>query len=88
MSEFTPDLSLLLSFDTSGGEFARGFEVGRLWANLRGDPTTTLSEYVHASNLEMLLRIGEATGRPVLTEDVDETWVVATFGVSSCIDSD
>lgn len=70
--------SLLLGFDTADAEFARGFELGRLWALLRlGDGA--LEETVHASNAEMLLRLAEATDRTVRTDDVDETWLVAHF---------
>jgi hypothetical protein len=81
------DVGLLLPFDTADPEFARGFECGRLWALLRADPDTELSEYVHAANLEMLLRVAEATGRAVRTEDIDDTWVLATFGSSAVLDS-
>jgi hypothetical protein len=84
----TPDLSLLLEFDSSDPLFARGFEAGRLWATLRVDPDEVVEEYLHASNLEMLLRSAEAAGRQVRTTDVDETWVLATFEAAESIDSD
>jgi hypothetical protein len=69
---------LLLSFDTADAEFARGFEVGRLWALLRESDDEVI-EQVHAVNAEMLLRLAESTGRTVSTEDIDDTWLTATF---------
>lgn len=78
----TVNHSLLLSFDTEDGEFARGFEAGRVWALLRAHPDEKVEEYVHAANAEMLLRMGEATGRAVRAEDVDDTWVLVTFAAA------
>jgi hypothetical protein len=69
---------LLLPFDVDDPQFVRGFELGRLWQRLRTEDGD-VAETVHATNLEMLLRLGEATGRPVQTEDLGETWVLATF---------
>jgi hypothetical protein len=80
-------MRLLLSFDTADAEFARGFEIGRLWAMLRADPDEELSECVHAANAEMLLRLAEATGRSVRTDDIDDTWLVATFAPVLAVDS-
>jgi hypothetical protein len=87
MSDPALDGTLLLPFDTPDAEFARGFECGRLWALLRADPDAEIAEYVHAVNAEMLLRLGEATDRAVRTEDVDETWVLATFDASVSVES-
>lgn len=87
MSDPTLDVRLLLPFDTQDPQFARGFECGRVWAILRADPDAEFSEYVHAANLEMLLRMAEAAGRMVRTEDVDEMWVLATFTPADAIDS-
>jgi hypothetical protein len=82
------DTTLLLRFDTDDPLFARGFECGRLWAILRDDPEAEVSEYVRAGNLEMLLRLAEATGRAVQTEDADDAWVLATFTASVPVESD
>ena len=79
--------SLLLRFDTDEAEFARGFECGRLWAVLREDPEAEVSEYTRVGNLEMLLRLAEATGRTVQTEDADDAWVLATFTASVAVES-
>jgi hypothetical protein len=68
----------LLPFDTEDAEFARGFEAGRLWALLRGTDDEVI-ETVHAANAEMILRLGEATGRHVQAVDLDENWIEATF---------
>jgi hypothetical protein len=81
------DVGLLLAFDTPHPEFARGFECGRIWALLRADPEAEVIEYVHTANLEMLLRLAEATGRTVRTEDVDATFVLATFALGEPVDS-
>jgi hypothetical protein len=88
MSDPSLDVSLLLEFDRSDPQFAQGFECGRLWAILRADAEVEVCEYVHAANVEMLLRLAEATGRTVRTEDVDETWVLATFTPSAVPESD
>lgn len=67
-----------LQFDTSASEFVRGVEIGRLWEMLKLAPGP-VEEYVHASNAEMILRLAEATGRAVHSEDLDETWLFVTF---------
>ncbi len=69
----------LLSFDTDSAGFARGFEAGRLWAVLQERPCDQVEELVHASNAEMVLRMAEALGRDVRSEDVDETWIAVFF---------
>ena len=70
----------LLAFDTEEREFARGFEIGRLWALLRmSPPEDEITEYAHGKNAEMLLRMGEATGRRVTSEELGDEWLLATF---------
>jgi hypothetical protein len=59
--------SLLLPFDTDDPEFARGVEVGRLWELLKTGEE--VSETIHATNAEMVMRLGEATGRGYETEE-------------------
>jgi hypothetical protein len=75
-----PANSLVLPFDTDAIDFARGFEVGALWADLQAteDPVEAL---VHATNSEMVLRMGEALGRDVVGEQLDTSWTRATFSV-------
>ena len=78
---------LLLPFDTDDPQFARGFELGRLWNLLRDNPADSIEETVHASNAEMLLRLAEATARSVRTVDIDDTWLTATFDASAALES-
>lgn len=83
--------SLLLAFDTDDAQFARGFEVGRLWALLRATPDDEpVMEVAHARNAEMLMRLAEATGRGVSAELHDDVWLTATFtpvdAVGSCLE--
>ena len=68
---------LSLSFDTSGSDFVRGVEVGRLWEQLKSDEP--VSGQVHASNAEMLLRMADSTGRGLTTETLDDTWLQVHF---------
>ena len=72
--------ALLLSFDTDSAEFTRGFELGRLWALLRAEPDAAVEEYAHASNAEMLLRLGEATKRHVSSDELGNDWLLVRFG--------
>ena len=69
--------SLVLPFDTAGSDFVRGVEVGRLWEQLKSDEL--VAQQVHASNAEMLLRMAEATGRPLQADVLDDTWLLAHF---------
>jgi hypothetical protein len=68
-----------LRFDTDRDAFARGFEAGRLWALLRERPHEEVEELTHGSNAEMVLRMAEALGRAVRSEDLDETWMIVHF---------
>jgi hypothetical protein len=70
---------ILLPFDCDSPEFARGFEVGRVWALLRADPTEEIVEYAHAVNAEMMIRMGEVTGRRAWSEEIGDGWLVVTF---------
>lgn len=69
---------LLLAFDTDDPEFVRGVEVGRLWHIARSD-VDTIDETIHASNAEMAMRIGEATGRPFTAARVDDMWIRISY---------
>ena len=73
------DHMLLLPFDTAEPEFARGFEMGRLWALCR-ETDDELVETVHAANAEMVMRIAEASGRSFASVDLDDTFVEVTLG--------
>lgn len=69
----------LLPFDTQDPSFARGFEAGRLWGVLRERPDDAFEEYASAANAEMVLRIAEATGREVKSEELGDGWLSVTF---------
>lgn len=71
--------ALLLRFDTDSAEFVRGFETGRLWALLRATPDEPVEEYAHATSSEMLLRLAEATGRHVESEELGSEWLLVRF---------
>jgi hypothetical protein len=76
----------LLPFDTDDPAFVRGFEAGRVWARLRatGEP---VEEHVHAANAEMVLRMAEATGRDVRSEELGGEWLLVTFSEPAWLDS-
>src|SRR5205085_3545222 len=79
--------SLLLAFDTCDPQFARGFESGRLWALLRERPDKVFQEYARAENVEMILRIADATGRAVRSEELGEGWLWVRFDPAvDCLD--
>lgn len=72
---------LLLPFDASDEDdaaFCRGFEAGRLWERAKHDPAE-FEETVRAWNAEMVIRIGEATGREVRSEELGDEWLEVTF---------
>ncbi len=73
--------ALALAFDTNTTEFVRGVEVGRVWEMLK-QSDEVVEDCLHNSNAEMLLRIGEATGRSVSSEELDDTWMWVTFGTA------
>ena len=53
-----------------------------VWASLGSDANPQVFT-VHATNVEMMLRIAEASGRTVQSTDVDDAWIVVEFGVGS-----
>jgi hypothetical protein len=77
-----PAHSLLLAFDTDAADFARGFELGRIWERLRGNPDVEVEEILHGSGTEMCMRIGEALDRPTSGEIIDETWTRVRWAAS------
>jgi len=70
-------MDLVLPFDSDDPEFARGFEAGRLWEQLKDDAPVEVT--IHASNVEMAMRIAEAAGREFRGEDVTAEWVQVHF---------
>jgi hypothetical protein len=72
---------MLLPFDREGPEdapFCMGFECGRIWQRAK-NTGERFSELVHVENAEMMLRIGEALGRVVRSDDLNEWWIEVTF---------
>jgi hypothetical protein len=66
-------------FDTDDSEFVRGFEAGRLAGRLERQRDEPIEQYVHATNAEMMLRLGEAAGRKVWSRDAGEGWLIVRF---------
>lgn len=63
---------LVLAFDTDDPAFARGFEVGKVWAGLgEGERHFT----VHQNSAEMVLRMAEAKGLTVRSTPVDDNYI-------------
>lgn len=59
--------SLLLEFDSNSPEFCRGVEVGRIWEMLKN--SEGFEQTVHSDNVEMIMRMQEATGRKMKIDD-------------------
>ena len=81
VNDGTTNYGLLLPFDRDEPMFAFGFEMGRLWTLLR-DVVSEHDEYechAHVENAEMVLRIAEATGRQVVSEELGDGWLGVTF---------
>jgi hypothetical protein len=77
--------AMLLPFDTDSVEFVRGFELGRIWALLRVAPEEPVEELAHVVNAEMLMRLGEATGREVTSEEIGDGWLLASFAPANVV---
>lgn len=73
--------SLILTFDRQGEDFVLGFEAGRLWERVKAEPGE-FDETVHAANAEMVLRIAEAQGRSVFSEELGNGWLRVCFGAA------
>jgi hypothetical protein len=80
--------SLTLRWDTDDPEFNRGFEAGEVFCNARAfaageqrdcDPDGQLVETVHATNALMMIRIAEAHGLAVRSEEVGDGWMHVVF---------
>lgn len=71
---------LVLAFDSDDPAFVRGVEIGRLWEMLKPEDGVIEGEIVHTSNAEMVLRMAEATDRPVRSTELGDGWLSVTFG--------
>lgn len=71
-----------LLLDTTDPEFTRGFEAGTLWTLVRDPDYDSIDAVCSAANAEMLIRMGEATGRSFRAEPVDGTgeWMRVLYG--------
>lgn len=69
---------LIVAFDRDTPDFARGVEVGILWQRLQTDPRP-LTAVVHASNVEMTLRLAEAVGASAHADDLGDDWLTVTL---------
>lgn len=64
---------MALSLDGRPHDFVLGVEIGRLWEQL-SDPQA-FEQTIHAENLEIVMRMREATGRQITVEDsTDDAW--------------
>ena len=68
----------VLAFDTDDAEFVRGVELGRSWERLCAQPAPLL-ELVHVTSAEMVLRVADALGKPVIGAEHDGTWMTVRF---------
>lgn len=75
MSDELSGHSLVLAFDADG-DFVRGFEAGRAWEQLKADPDDLIGQPLHATNAEMLMRMGESLDLTIAAEPQDDTWIV------------
>lgn len=84
MSAWVP----VMRFDTDEGEFTRGFEAGRVYAQVGAllaedvppDEWCRMMPFtVHSSNVEMMLRIGERYGLNVTSVELGDDWLDVTF---------
>ena len=69
--------SLALPFDSDDLEFARGVEVGLLWAEAERlvVPGDSYECTIHANNAEMVMRIAEARGLTFTAEPLGDDWL-------------
>lgn len=70
-------MELVLPFDTDDPQFARGFEAGVLWGQLRDGAPVEVT--LHVANIEMAIRMAETAGRCFVGRDLDEKWVSVIF---------
>ncbi len=69
---------MVVAFDRDTPEFARGVEIGMLHQRLASEPTP-LHAIVHASNMEMVLRLAETHGVSARAEDGEGDWLAVTL---------
>jgi hypothetical protein len=72
-------LEIVLPRTESTAEFARGIEVGLLWAHLQANPLPVES-IVHVENAETVLGIAEVLGCEVRARELGDDLLLVTFG--------
>jgi hypothetical protein len=82
MSDESSRTRVAVRFDTDDPEFVRGFEAGRLAGRLEHQLDGPVEQYAHATNSEMVMRLGEAAGRRVWSRDAGEGWLLVRFEVA------
>lgn len=90
MSDHEHSYALDLAFDSDDPEFCRGFEAADVYRSAQlfaADqiPGPTLTQTVHATNAEMMLRIADRLGLAVRSEEVDDGWLFVTYARADCI---
>lgn len=70
--------TLMLPFDRDSADFARGVEVGMIWARLASEPPPVRA-VAHVDNAEMLLRMGEAWNLRTTATELSLDWLGVTF---------
>lgn len=62
----------ILVFDRESHDFCMGVEVGMLWEQFKTGEA--FEQTIHVENVEMVMRMLEATGRDMRVEDLDQHW--------------
>ena len=76
------EYELVLKFDSDSPEFARGVEIGVMWATLR-ENLGPLYFVIHSSNVEMAMRVAERSGRAFEGAEMSQDSAQPELGVHS-----
>lgn len=73
-----------LAFDSDEAEFCRGFEAADVYRSAQlfaanQIPGPTLTQTVHATNAEMMLRIADRLSLIIRSEELGDGWLFVTF---------
>jgi hypothetical protein len=69
---------LVLAFDSDDPEFARGFDIGNVYGQLRSEPAH-VEATIRAGNAEMLMRCAEEAGYSFAAEPYGDDFVHVTL---------
>lgn len=78
MSDDDESFGLVLAFDSADPEFARGFDIGNIYGQLKADPYH-LEATIQAGNAEMLMRCAEQAGYTFAAEPCGDDYVSVTL---------